>query len=136
LPPGQPYEFSFTEEDISAYFHLMLEPNLNGEIRDGQVRLLDGKRLALSGRAQRLGGLRFAATFAWQKNEPGAALELTGAMVHLLPLGNSPLGWVPVPVAALKPLETMLNSLFGNVAIVDVKPLPEGHAWDVTVVGH
>jgi len=136
LPPGQPYEFSFTEEEISSYFHLMLEPNLNGEIRDGEVRLLNARQLALRGQAKRLGGLQFAATFEWQKNKPGAPLELTGALVHLLPLGKSPLGWVPLPVAALRPVETMLNSLFGNVAIVDVKSLPEGHAWDVTVVGH
>jgi hypothetical protein len=136
LPPGQPYEFTFSEEDINSYFFMTVEPTLNGEVRDSQVRLLDAKRLALSGRAQRLGGLRFAATFAWQTNRPGAPLALTSALVQLLPLGNSPLGWVPLPTLALQPLATRLNALFGNVGIVDVKSAPQAHAWDVTVVGH
>jgi hypothetical protein len=136
LPPGQAYAFSFTEEEISSYFHQIVEPSLNGEVMDGQVRLLDGRHLTLSGRARQLGWLQFAATFAWQKNEPGESLKLTGVLLHLLPLGDSPLGWVSLPPAALQPVESMLNSLFGNVEIVDVQPLPQGHAWAVSVLGH
>ena len=138
LPVGQPYQFGFTEEEISSYFHLLLEPNLQGQISGGQVRLLPSGQVAIMGRAAALGGLRFAATFGWQKNTPGAPLRLTGAFLHVLPLGNSPLGWIGVPVALLQPFETTLNSLFGNVALQAIQPLASanGPAWAVTVVGH
>ncbi len=139
LPVGQPYEFSFTEEEISSYFHLLLEPNLQGQISGGQVRLLPSGQVAIMGRAAALGGLRFAATFTWQKDTPGTPLRLTGAFLHVLPLGNTPLGWIGLPTVVLRPFETMLNSLFGNVALQEVHPLSNvsnGPAWAVTVVGH
>jgi hypothetical protein len=135
LAPGQSYEFSFTEEEISSYFHTTLEPLLQGEVSGGQVRLLDSGQVAVMGRSERLGGLRFAATFAWQKNTPGAPLRLTGVLLQVVPLGDSPLGWVGVPSAPLKPFETQLNSLFGRALLQDVHPLPQPHTWDVTVVG-
>jgi len=136
LPAGQTVEFSFTEEEISSYFHEIVEPNLNGELMDGQVRLLDGHHLMLTGRARQLGWLQFAAIFAWQKGQAGEPLVLTGGLVHLFTVGESPLGWLSLPTPALQPLAGSLNRLFGNVEIVDVQPLPTGHAWDVSVIGH
>ena len=135
LAPGQSAEISFTEDQISSYFHLVIEPTLNGQITDGQVRLLDSGQLLISGHASQLDGARFAATFAPQQNVPRAPLRLTGALVRLVPLGNSPLGWVPVPTGALQPMADSLNSLFGNVEFTNVRPHPDTHAWDVTVMG-
>jgi hypothetical protein len=135
LLPGLPYELSFTEEEISSYFHLVIEPSLHGDISGGQVRLLGSGQLVFLGRAKRLNDVLFAASFGWQKNTPGAPLRLTGALLNVVPLGDSPLGWLAVPTAVLRPVADTVNGLFGNVVFTDVRPQPNGQGWDVTVVG-
>ena len=136
LPPGERYAFSFTEEEISSYFRLVMAPTLGGlNVTDGKVRLLDDGHLVIGGRAEGLGGINFAATFAVQ-DEVGKPLDLTAAAVQVLPTRNTPFGWVLVPPAALGGLEQSLNDLFGNVQIVQATSNPDGQGWTLTVVGH
>jgi hypothetical protein len=139
LPPGQAFEFSFTEEEISSYFRLILAPTIG--VSDGKVRLLDTPgQLVVGGQAESLGNLHFAATFR-QQDTPGEPLKLTGMEVQVLSLRNklgqdSHFGWVVVPTLLVQPLANNLNNLFGDVQLTDTaqtSPLPNP-AWTVSGV--
>ena len=135
-PAGHPFQITFTEEEISSYFRLVVAPTLPGEITNGKVRLLDNGELVVGGQAGFLRDANFAATFAWQ-DVPGQPLRLKGAALRLLP-GESAFGWVAVPGFVLGPVVDTLNSLFGGVQFTNVV---EGHvgpqpAWQVDAVGH
>jgi hypothetical protein len=132
LPAGQAFSFTFTEQQISAYFRQVVAP-ANG-IADGKIRMLDDGRLVVGGQAEALGGRPFAATFAWQ-DVPGAPLRLTSAAIQVLRLGRSSFGWVAVPTVVLQPLASRVNALFGDVRITGVNAVPQREAWNVTGVG-
>jgi hypothetical protein len=134
LPPGQVVQFSFTEQQLSAYFRQEVAPTLPLDITEAKVRLLDSGDLVVGGRAGALGGARFAATFVWQ-DEVGAPLRLDAAAVEVLPLRNRVFGWVAVPTLVLRPLTDGLNDLFGGVQVTDIGP--EAHledTWTATAV--
>lgn len=130
LPPGTPFSFTFTEQQISAYFRQVVAPASG--VTDGKVRMLADGRLVVGGRAQDLGGLPFAAIFAWQET-PGVPLRLTSAAVQALRLGRSRFGWVAVPTALLQPVAARVNQPFGNVRLTNVAAAPNQDAW--TVIG-
>jgi hypothetical protein len=132
LPPGTPFSFTFTEQQISAYFRQVLAPRIG--VSDGKVRLLPDGRLVVGGRADNLRGLPFAATYAWQ-NVRGAPLRLESAAVQVLRVGQTSFGWVAVPPALLGSTAGRVNELFGDVQLVDVDPLPGREAWTVEGVG-
>jgi hypothetical protein len=135
LAPSTSTTLTFSEEELSSYFHLVVErKGLSGLVSDGQVRILDSGQVVVAGRADRLGGLPFAATFDWQTNAPHQTLRLAGAWLDVVPLGNSPLGWVPVPTAALGWVQDSVNSLFGNVVVAGFAPQPQDKTWVARVV--
>ncbi|MGH2524984.1 MAG: hypothetical protein ACRDH2_20945, partial [Anaerolineales bacterium] len=111
LPPGQRFEFHFTEEEISSYFRLVLAPQMG--VSDGKVRLLDEPgQLVVSGKLDRYGGLPFVVTFELQ-DTPGAPLQFKAGAVQVLRLGNSRFGWVATPKWVLQSLANDLNKLLG-----------------------
>ena len=130
LPPGQPFVFGFTEEEISSYFRLNLAPQIG--VTNGKVRLLDTGELVVGGQAAQFGNLPFAATFEVQ-DTPGAPLKLTALAVQILRLDNSPFGWVFLPPALFQSGADHLNRLFANVqltglGVTSAAPAP---AWAV-----
>lgn len=132
LPPGTPFSFTFTEQQISAYFRQVVAPQIG--VSDGKVRLLPDGRLVVGGQINNLGRLPFAATFTWQDRR-GEPLRLVSAAVQVLRLGRSSFGWVAVPTALLRDTAGRVNELFGNVQLVDVDPVPGREAWLVEGVG-
>jgi hypothetical protein len=132
LPPGTPFQFTFTEEQISAYFRQVLAPRIG--VSDGKVRLLADGRLVVGGQADDLGGLPFAATYTWQ-DTPGEPLRLVSAAVQVLRVGPTSFGWVAVPTGLLGSTAGRVNELFGSVQLVDVDPVPGREAWTVEGVG-
>ena len=134
LPPGQAVQFTFTEQQLSAYFRQQVAPTLPLDITDAKVRLLDSGDLVVGGRAGALGGAQFAATFEWQTGA-GGPLRLDAAAVEVLPLRNRVFGWVAVPTGLLRPLTDGLNDLFGGVRVTDIAP--EAHledTWTATAI--
>jgi hypothetical protein len=131
LPAGQAFRFTFTEEEISSYFRLVVAPSLPGNITDGKVRLLDNGDLVVAGQAGFLRNATFAATFTWQ-DTPGEPLRLKGAAIRALP-GGSAFGWVAVPGFVLRPVTSQINNLFGGVQFTNVDPGQIGTepAWQV-----
>ncbi|MEP7359603.1 MAG: hypothetical protein ABI847_20290 [Anaerolineales bacterium] len=137
LPAGQAFQLTFTEEEISSYFRLVVAPTMPGDITNGKVRLLDNGDLVVGGQAGVLRKANFAATFAWQ-DEPGQPLRLKGAAIRLLPgETESAFGYIAVPGFVLRPVTDQVNSLFAGVQFTNVVP---GHtdtqpAWQVNGVG-
>jgi hypothetical protein len=131
LPAGTAFSFPFTEEQISSYFRLTLVPERPElGISDGKVRLLDAGDVVVGGRAERLGRMAFAATFEWQTT-PGRPLALKAVALQVLPLGNSRLGWIPVPAGLLGNVENSVNALFGNVQLTAVSHDAHTGVWTV-----
>lgn len=66
----------------------------------------------------------------------GAPLRLQAAAVEALPLNNRVFGWVAVPTLVLRPVTESLNTLFGNVRVVDLAPTADADdTWMATAVG-
>ncbi len=134
LPPGTSVRFTFTEQQLSAYFRQQVAPTLPLDITEAKARLLDSGNLVIGGRAGALGGARFATTFAWQ-DTAGEPLRLQAAAVEVLPLNNRVFGWVAVPAGLLRPLTTGLNDLFGGIRVTSIAP--EAHpedTWTATAI--
>jgi len=112
LGPGVPFQFTFTEDEISSYLRFIAGPPMG--VSDGKVRLLEPGKLVMGGQANQLGGLPFAATFEVQYNMPGQPLRLTGAAIQLLKFGNSRFGWVVVPTALLQGVADQANAAIGE----------------------
>lgn len=56
LPPGASVQFTFTEQQLSAYFRQVVAPTLPLDISEAKVRLLESGALVMGGRAGALGG--------------------------------------------------------------------------------
>lgn len=135
LPPGHTVQFSFTEQQLSAYFRQRVAPTLPLDITNAKARLLASGNLVIGGRAGALGGAQFAATFEWQ-DEPGTPLRLDAAAVEVLPLRNRVFGWVAVPAPVLRPLTDGLNDLFGSVQVTELVPeAGQADTWTATATG-
>jgi hypothetical protein len=136
LPPGAAIQFSFTEQQLSAYFRQVVAPTLPLDITAAKVRLLDNGGLVVGGRAGALGGAQFAATFEWQTT-PGAPLRLDAAAVEVLPLRNRVFGWVAIPTPLLRPITDDLNQLFGGIQVTEIVPEADvANRWTVTAITH
>jgi hypothetical protein len=111
LGPGVPFQFTFTEDEISSYLRFIAGPPMG--VSDGKVRLLEPGKLVMGGQSDQLGGLPFAATFEVQYNTPGQPLRLTGAAIQLLKFGKSNFGWVVVPTPFLQSVADEVNASIG-----------------------
>ena len=47
-------------------------------------------------------------------NLPGQLFQVDSAAIQVLPLGDTSLGWRPVPAAAVQPVMDRVNNLFGS----------------------
>jgi len=111
LGPGQAFQLTFSEDEISSYLRFIAGPRMG--LSDGKVRLLEPGKLVIGGQSSSLGSVPFAATFELQYNTPGKPLRLTGAAIHILPLGNSGFGWIVVPTFLLNPVADQVNASIG-----------------------
>jgi hypothetical protein len=134
LPPGQAFEFPFTEDEISSYIKFILGDQIGFAPETGKARLLDPGELVVGGELTSLGNMPVAATFE-MTNEVGAPLKLKGAAVQILRLGNLPFGWVAVPTIFLQDVEANINHLFGSVELQEVTDQSQGTAKAWSVIG-
>lgn len=134
LAPGQPFEFPFSEDEISSYIKFILGDQIGFSPETGKARLLTPGELVIGGELTSLGNLSVAATFE-MTNVVGAPLKLKGAAVQLLRLGDLPFGWVAVPTIFLQDVERNINSLFGAVELVEVTDQSDGTAKAWSVIG-
>lgn len=134
LPPGTTVRFTFTEQQLSAYFRQQVAPTLPLDIREAKLRLLDSGQPVVGGRIGALGGAQFAATFDWQTT-PGQPLRLTAAAIEVLPLRNRVFGWVVVPTRLLRPVAEHINALFSGIQVTAIAPEPHlADTWTVTAI--
>ncbi len=112
LPPGAPFQQTFSEEELNSYWQLIAAPQVGIAPGTGKVRLLGDNKVLVAGRVGTVGNLMVAAVFTPQLNRPGQAFRLDSAAVRVLPLGNSSFGWVPLPAGVLRPLADNVNRLF------------------------
>jgi hypothetical protein len=119
LPPGQAFELTFTEDELSSYVKFILSPQLGFTPESGRARLLPDGEVVVAGQLADAGNLQVAGTFELQ-DAPGQPLKLKAAAVQALPAGDSVFGWVAVPAPLLQPVEGRINSLLGNVQLTEV----------------
>lgn len=112
LPAGQPFQQTFTEEELNSYWQLTAGPQVGIAPGTGAVRLLDDNKILIAGRATGLGNLMVAATFEPQVNRPGQPFKMDGAAVKVLSLGATSVGWMPIPTAPLQPVAENVSKLF------------------------
>lgn len=131
LPPNQPFQVTFTEEELSSYFRLIVGPQ-NG-IRDGKLRLLPEDKLVIAGNVDSLGGRSAAAVFSVQKNSD-KLLHLDSAAIRLVNIGRGQFGYVLVPTALLQPVADQVNAaLAGNYRVTNIREVTSENqpAWSI-----
>jgi hypothetical protein len=114
LPPGTPFQQTFTEVELNSYWELVIGPQIGLTPGTGAARLLDNNRVLLAGKFAALGNLKALAVVEPRVNTPGQLFKVDSAAIQVLPLGNSSLGWVPVPAGVLQPVMDGVNRLFGS----------------------
>ncbi len=131
LPPNQPFQVTFTEEELSSYFRFFVGPQ-NG-IQDGKLRLLPDDKLVISGDVDSLGGRSAAAVFSVQKNSE-QPLHLELAAIRVLDAGKGVFGYVLVPTSLLQPVSDQINAaLAGNYRITNIREVGSESqpAWSI-----
>jgi hypothetical protein len=114
LPAGTPFQQTFTEAELNSYWELVVGPQIGLKPGTGAARLLGGdNRLALAGQFAALGNFKVLAVVDPLVNVPGQLFKVDSAAIQVVPLGNTSLGWVPFPAAALQPMVDNVNKLAG-----------------------
>ena len=135
LPPGTPFEASFSEVELNSYWELVLGPQVGLSPGTGAARLLDDGRLVLAGNFAALGNLRALAVVAPQVNTPGQLFRIDSVAVQAVSLGDGSLGWLPVPAGVLQPLLGTVSELAGpNVEFTGVSA--SASTLTVSGIGH
>ena len=135
LAPGTPFQASFSEAELNSYWQLVAGPQVGLTPGTGAVRLLDGNRIALAGQFAALSNLKAVAVVKPQLNSPGHPFQLDSAGIRVLSLGQTTLGWLPVPTSALEPAMGSVNNLFGS-GLVFTSATVAGSNLTVSGVGH
>ena len=134
---GQGFTLTLNEEELNAFVHYRLGEQIGFVSETGEARLVDdgGRNLiAVRGDYAPLGGMPVIVTFALT-DAPGAPLQLTGASARIFGGRDGGLGWVLVPVDALRAVEVQINALLGDVQLeqaVIAPDAPDGAPWEVT----
>lgn len=120
LQPGQRFELTFSEDEISSYVRFIAGPQLGFAPDTGRARLVteaaSGETLVvIAGQLQAAGNLPVIATLDLQ-NTPGEPFRIRSAAARVLNTGT-PFGWVAVPTPIVQPVQDRLNSLLGDVAL-------------------
>ena len=111
-PADTPFELAFTETALNAYWELIVGPQVGLKPGTGAVRLLSGNRVLLAGQFVAAGGFKILVVVAPRVDVPGQLFQVDSAAIQIVPVGNTRLGWLPVPVAVLQSLVDGANSLF------------------------
>jgi hypothetical protein len=110
LPPGQAFQWAYTEADLSSYLHFILGPQIGF---DARARLLSGDEVAFQGNWSGLLGLPVTVVTRMETNSP-QLYHTVSAAVQILPLPNSNFGWVALPASAVQPLVDAINQNIGE----------------------
>jgi hypothetical protein len=128
LAPGQAFQFSFSEDELSSYINFQIGADLG--LHDGKARFIEPGLVAIGGQMMDLGNLNAVATFRVQENA-AQPLRLESAAVQLLSIRNSTFGWVSVPAGLLAPLADRANALLGDFVVRGLQARPGAPQWTV-----
>lgn len=128
LEPGQAFQFTFSEDELSSYIHFQIGADLG--LRDGKARFIEPGLVAIGGQVQDLGNLNAVATFRVQE-DADQPLRLESAAVQLVSIRNSSFGWVSVPAGLLAPLADRANGLLGEFVVRGLQAQPNAPQWTV-----
>lgn len=110
LPPGQAFQWSYTETDLSSYMHFILGPQIGF---DARARFLSGDEVAFQGNWSGMFGLPVMVVTRMESNSP-QLYHTVSAAVQILPLPDSNFGWVALPASAVQPLIDAINQDIGK----------------------
>ena len=110
LPPGQAFQWAYTENGLSSYLHFILGPQIGF---DARARFLSSDEVAFQGNWSGMLGLPVTVVTRMETDSP-QLYHTVSAAVQILPLSNSNFGWVPLPVSAVQPLVDAINQDIGQ----------------------
>jgi hypothetical protein len=135
LSAGSVFQQTFTEAELNSYWALVAGPQVGLTPGTGAARLLSGNRVLLAGQFAALGHFKVLAVVKPQVNTPGRLFQVDSAAIQVVSLGNTSLGWLPVPAALLQPVMDGVVRLSGSsVELTGVSV--SGPAVTVNGVGH
>ncbi len=116
LPSGSPFNITFSEPELNSYVARLAPAN---GLQHAETRMLDQPgQLAIMGDYLPL-GVPVAATFRLSTGDK--PVQLQAATAKLLPIGNSPFGWVAVPNEVVEQaVRPITASLFQNVRFTSI----------------
>ncbi len=110
LAPGQPFQWHYTETDLSSYMHFILGPQIGF---DARARFLSSDEVAFQGNWSGMLGLPVTVVTRMETNSP-QLYHTVSAAVQILPLPNSNFGWVALPASAVQPLVDAISQNIGQ----------------------
>ena len=124
LPPGQAFQWSYTETDLSSYMHFILGPQIGF---DARARFLSSDEVAFQGAWSGMFGLPVTVVTRMDTNSP-QLYRTVSAAVQILPLPNSNFGWVALPTSTVQPLVDAINQDIGRGYIAKAIDYPSFEA--------
>ena len=118
LPSGQRFGVTFSESEFNSYMNLIAGKSFG--LQNAQVRLLDEPgTFVVSGNSTSMSNLPIIATFRLATGD--TPIVLKSAAVQVLPFGNAPVGWIPVPASvAASSVGSLNQQLLRNVRLDSV----------------
>jgi hypothetical protein len=135
LPAGTPFQQTFTEVELNSYWGLIAGPQVGLTPGTGAARLLSGNRVVLAGKFAALGNLKVLAVVEPRVNTLGQPFKIDSAAIRVVPLGDTSLGWLPVPTAVLQPVMDGVTKLLGSSVELTAASV-SGSTLTVNGVGH
>jgi hypothetical protein len=120
LPPGQAFQWTYTENELSSYMRFILGPQIGF---DARARFLSNDEVAFQGNWSGMLGLPVMVVTRMETSSP-QLYHTVSAALQILPLPNSNFGWVALPASAVQPLVDAINQDIGQGYIAKAIDFP------------
>jgi hypothetical protein len=124
LAPGQAFQWTYTENDLSSYMRFILGPQIGF---DARARFLSSDEVTFQGTWSGMLGLPVTVVTRMETSSP-QLYHTVSAAVQILPLPDSNFGWVPLPASAVQPLVDAINHNIGRGYIAKAIDFPSFEA--------
>jgi hypothetical protein len=118
LAPGQPFEFRFSDEELSSWVKFVAGPQIGFATETGRARILSADTVMIHGQLASAGNLPVIATLKFT-SDPARPIQIVSAAAKFLRVGEptDSFGYVAVPPGFLADAEQRINQLIGGVQV-------------------
>lgn len=120
LSPGQPFEFRFSDEELSSWVKFVAGPQLGFAPGTGRARIISADEFVIAGQLAAANNLPVIATLKFT-TDPARPIQIQSASAKFLRVGEPTdmFGYIVVPAGFLGDTEQRINQLLGGVQVTE-----------------